>query len=252
MAKAGFCGSIFICLLVLINTFFFLIGLAFFVASAIFKWTGLFGDIKKEILQIVPELKFVDSLFTVFLIVGGVIMLVSLAGFIGACCRSRSFLIMYEIVIALVFIGHLAALIYIMTKASEVDQKIKDDINTFVNNLINQWYPSPVKASQEEPKINLAKATCETYKKAADFLKCCDFNTTYVIVRRNCCPVESEIRETCLQKVTSMTYFLVIILPNSIILSFEFIVILAVLYLITKFSKSTKRINDDYQMRNKY
>ena len=230
--SAGFCGSIFICLLVLINTFFFLLGASFFTVGAIVKWTGPFGDIKKEVLQIVTELKLIDSLTNIFLIVGGAIMLVSLIGFVGACCRSRFFLIMYEIVITLVFIGHLAGFVYTLAKGSEINEGIKKDLNRYVNNLISEFVPSAI-------------PYCQAYKKTADFLQCCDFNTTYPSLRTSCCPIETRIRETCIEKLTYMNYFLLITLPNSIILGFEFIIILAVFYLIVRFKKTPEYANEN-------
>jgi hypothetical protein len=246
MSKAGCCGTLFQIILVIINFIFFVIGVAIFAIAAVVKWSGLLKDVTKELEDNIKNgTEYMEYLTIFFLVFGAVIIAISLTGMIGACCASRCFLIIYVLIISIIFVVHLGAFIAFLVFRSDFEKIVKDGITSFTDEILKEnaeQFSNQVPAfeSLSESQKDEIRQTCKVYREVVTFFKCCDFNsTTYKTYEKLCC--ESDAKGTCPNEIYSFINSYLIILPNSVIIAFEFILIAVVIYIIVKLGNHASR-----------
>ena len=93
------------------------------------------------------NLNILSNISTILLVLGSAIILVSLFGLIGACCGNKLSLILYEILLVFVFIGHLILLILAMISFDDIQTKIlnnlEDSVVGFQDYSITDYYFGP-------------------------------------------------------------------------------------------------------------
>lgn len=105
-----------------------------FTTGGILKWYNFdfLVDLLEESEGIINVTELLSDSALVMLIFGGFLIGVSLIGIIGACCSSRVFLIVYEIILALVFVVTLTIFILGMNKGNELKTKYRNRMNNAV------------------------------------------------------------------------------------------------------------------------
>lgn len=105
-----------------------------FTTGGILKWYNFdfLVDLLEESEGIINITQLLSGSALVMLIFGGFLIGVSLIGLIGACCSSRVFLIVYEIILALVFVVTLIILILGMNKGNELKTKYRNRMTNAV------------------------------------------------------------------------------------------------------------------------
>lgn len=139
------CGKI---LLVVVNLFFLLIGLVFFVAGFFCKFGN---DVLKSYYQ--PALdslqsslsgsgfgtvdlssfditEIVGSLGIALIVAGVIILMITITGFLGACCKTRWMLIAYCILVGLMIIGEAVLVGILIGDKTMFTDKIKPSLKT--------------------------------------------------------------------------------------------------------------------------
>ena len=240
------CKSIIQILLVILNVIFLIIGLAVFILAAILHWSSstLLGVFDNEDINTFIDLSSVDIVAIVLIIIGAFIILLSIAGLIGACCSNRFFLVVYEIVIIVIFLAHLIVLIVGAVKIDVVEDFYRKTLNTTMQHLNDPNF-------QDQAEIT---SICAAYEFLSQTFTCCgdngpdDFklNSTF---KTQCCYQETyTLNIGCGDKSwdtlkDGVVSFLII--PNAVILGFELIIIVIVPILIRRINKSKTR-RDDY------
>lgn len=236
----GCCGSLIRVILSVINVIFLLIGLTIFITSAVFKWSPS-SIVNKVVndphLQPLMDLmgNELNAITVVLMIVGGFIILLSLVGLIGAACANRCFLVIYEVIIVLLFLTHTGALLFAVIKSPDLEKRFQKGLNDTMDNLNN-----PNTASDE------AALDCSMFYVLSDVFDCCgangpdDFKNATLV--STCCVGDEQIG--CNERIVSTVKensVNIVLIPNSIILVFEFIIIIMVPFLIGRIGKGLRR-----------
>jgi hypothetical protein len=235
----GFLTSILKFSLIIVNTIFLIIGLLVCIFSAILLWgNDILGEIK--------DIDFIDfsSLYAVsiiLLIIGVFIIALSVIGLIGACSSNRFFLVVYEIIIGILFLTHLIALIYGAVAFGEIENLYKNELNVTMAKLNDPLF------LKDNPKE--AATYCAAFKVLSEVFDCCgvygdsDFKQN-VTFRQVCCADKTVFNQIgCADKSwntlkNGATNYLII--PNSVILVFEFCLIVGVPIFIKNISRRKK------------
>lgn len=237
MPKTGCCGSFIRVILGIVNTLFLVLGLAIFIGAAVLRWSSdsiLNKITKNDDIRSIIDISALDNVSIALLVVGAFITVLSLIGLAGACCASKFFLFVYEIIIVLLFLFHAIVLIVAAFKSSDIETEFRKALNTTIADL-----NSP-KTSKDD-----VTAKCKALKLISEIFECCgangpqDFtlNTTYAI---ECCANRNYLFG-CSDKTISTfksNGVNLIVIPNSVILGFEFLIILLVPFLIGRISRS--------------
>lgn len=238
MVKTGCCGGTIRLLLIIINTIFFIIGLAVFIVAAVLRWSS------SSILQKISEdtdaksilsWTAVDAVSIALLALGGFIILLSLFGLFGACCANKFFLFIYEIIIVALFVSHAIVLTVGAVKSGDVENEFRKLLNQTVADLnSNQTDPDKATAECRSMKLLSELFVCCGYNGASDF----HYNTTY---QTECCkdPNYTGCGDKIVQDIKSNGINLVVI-PNFVILGFEFVIILLVPFLIGRIRRNSQ------------
>jgi hypothetical protein len=251
MSKTGFCRTLFQILLTILNAIFFLIGAAIFVAGALIKWSNFTQELTDLLERSIPNgTIFVRYLANFFLIFGAVIIVISLAGMIGACFSSRTFLIFYVLSICIILVVHLGAFVAILVRRSDFEKVVKEAITKIAENLgekmlekLNNINDTDL-LSKDHVFDEVAKS-CKEYRYVATLFQCCDIDSASDL-KRLCCP--SGAKDTfCSNKVYSFVSNYLMILPNSCLISFEFALIAEVVYIIVRLSSYVPQIYARYE-----
>lgn len=249
----GVCPRI---LLALLNFIFFLLGLAVFVAAAILKFQVL-NDVKW--LKYVYEFKelnlseIVDTSLIVIMCVSGFITFVSLIGLFGAMCANKCLLVFYIIIVSILFLAHLAGFIYFLVEKPKILEKLGDGIKEGAKKIV-------ANTTENVDKTFL----CAAFLGFSEVLDCCgangakDFvgvtfndtiNNVVVDASKFCCKNITNIADLpgCAPKLTSLLNDYntpVVIAPNAVALSFEFIFVILIAVLLHSIKKEERRPNN--------
>lgn len=243
MTKTGCCGSLIRVLLGLVNILFLLIGLAVFTAAAVLRWSSdsILNKISRsDDIHSIIDVSAINSVTVALLIIGGFIALLSLIGLVGVCFTSKFFLFVYEVIIVILFLSHAIVLIVAAFKSSDLEKEFRKALNQTVDDMNSPKIP------QDE-----LQAKCKSLRLISDIFQCCgangpqdfSYNKTYAT---ECCVGSYTIG--CSDKTVSSVKsngVNIIVIPNSIILGFEFLIILLVPFLIGRISSERRRYNEE-------
>jgi hypothetical protein len=238
--NTGCFGSFIRIVLSLINIVFLLFGLSIFVCAALLKWADtsvLSRMVSNEEIRSIIDVSAIEHVSFVLLVLGAFIVVLSLVGLIGACCANRFFLVLYEIVLVLLFLSHGVLLIIGGIKSTEVEREFRHALNTTVEKI---KHSRAFNHSSEE-----FNSMCNAFRLVSELFTCCgagspaDFNKT---LAAQCCIQPMPIYG-CSDRAVSVVKrngINIIIIPNSVILCFEFILILVVPFLIGRITKGRR------------
>lgn len=128
-------------LIVLLNTFFGLIGLVLLVAGFLVKYatdlldkygTKLISTFKDKVPEQIGDKlenfkisEFVGGASTAFIIVGVTLLALVIWAYCGTCCQSKWMLIVYAALLTAIILGEVALAVLFATNRSMIDEKIK-------------------------------------------------------------------------------------------------------------------------------
>ena len=198
-------------------------------------------------IQPLLDLSSLDTIAIVIIIVGVFIIVLSAFGLCGACCTNRFLLIIYEILIIVIFLGHLIALIVAAVKLPELEDLFKKQMDDFVQQ-INDNVPStkdlPPNLNDKCVALKFISELFECcgstgpgdFKNPAFATECCSLSGTGVVYGAGC---TTTVVDFIKDKST-----LFIVVPNSIIIVFEFIIVVITAVLIVKITRQNKERHD--------
>jgi hypothetical protein len=164
------------------------------------------------------------------MIIGVFAIILSLIGLLGLCCLNKCLLIVYEIIIILLLLSHGIALLVLVFGKDGLEKTFKSSIETLVDDL------------NKNNSTNF-NTSCQTMLGLSKIFKCCgnsgssDFNSTSTIIK--CCENENVIIG-CTEKIVSVitdNSINYLIIPSSVILIIELIVIIVTPFIISHISK---------------
>ena len=172
--NSGFFGSFVRLVLAGVNLLFLLLGISTFGVAAFIRWspnTLLNIIAQNDIVESIVNISSINSISIALLVIGGMIVILSSFGLIGAICGNRFFLIVYEFFMIILFIGHTVALIAITLKSGDIESEFSKSLNSTVS-IIND-------PNTTEDKF---KNECNIMKSLSLLFDCCgaesplDFN----------------------------------------------------------------------------
>ena len=227
----GCCGNMIRYLLFIFNGLFSLLGLLLFILAAVLKWgNGSFNQIFKDE-KIADELSSLSSISVTLMILGAALFLFSVFGFLGAYYKVKSFLVIYEIIVVLLFIVHLIAVLVITFAAPSIKLGYSNFLNQIVTDL-----------GDNNDKNELSCGVMLTIATAFD---CCGYNgpndfKNNMTIAQECCQLSQNgtipldgCNDKSIDTVEKLTVGLLII-PSCFILAFELFVIIMTPFLIGK------------------
>ena len=238
-SNTGCFGSFIRVVLSLINIVFLIFGLGIFLVAALLKWTdtSLFSQmINNDEIRSIIDVSAIETVSMALLILSGFIILLSLIGLVGACCANRFFLVIYEIVLVMLFLSHGVLLIIGGLKGSEVEREFRRALNETAEKI-------RLSSNTSDPEF---KTKCDAFKLVSQMFDCCgahspaDFSKS---LTQMCCH-EAQPIYGCSDRLVAVVKrngLNIIIIPNSVILCFEFILILIVPFLIGRITKGRRR-----------
>ncbi len=258
---AGCCPRIF---LTIFNLILFLIGLGLFIFAAVLKW-NLLDKLDVNYTEIL-EFKdmhigeYLNTAIIVLMCVAAFIMVITMAGLLGALCANKCLLYVYMLVIALLFIAHLAVFILYLVKRpiilDEVDSLIKKKAELLVSNNTSNADKT---------------AFCVVFKSVSDLLTCCGANGpedfadySFMNTKQNttvntidaCCVSKQNVTGCAneVKKLLDSADLLVILTPNIGLLTFEFVIFLLIIGLIWNISTKRRQqdLNEKYKNKSDY
>lgn len=160
----------------------------------------------------------------IFKIILGFAILLSIVGLFGVIFRNRCLLILYEIIVLILFLIHLAALIILLVFYPRVEQVLKDELDRQVNS-INSY-----------SNANSFITDCGIMKNISTLFQCCGSSSPNDIKveqnRRLCCSDAYNFGDNgCTPTINNLikkysNYY--IIIPTAIILFIEFCALILV------------------------
>lgn len=134
----GICGSFLRLILCIFNLLLFIVGAVVFVTAAIVRWypSTIVGD-SNDTVESMLNISALDSISIALLTIGGFLVLLGLIGLIGTICTSKSFLVLYEFVIVVIFLCHGAVLLFGVFKSSELEDEFRKELNQTMDNINN-------------------------------------------------------------------------------------------------------------------
>jgi hypothetical protein len=233
MCKSTGClGTAIRIFLAALNIIFILIGLGVLVLGLILKFTTLLTSYVKQLKTLgVPEsaLAYLDYVYIGLMVLGGVVLLISVIGLVAACSGIRFFLVLYDLIVLVIFLAHVAAFIYVIIVAPQAQTVLKGVMSTMLTPLVSQLNST---ASYNLSQSDLS-GYCQPYAVLSGLLKCCDFTSGNLTAA--CCP--SSYSGGCADTFhTLMTTYVVYVvhLPNGVLVAFELAIFIAVLFVLIK------------------
>mgnify|MGYP001810763262 CR=1 FL=1 len=224
-------------MLSIVNVLFFLFGIGVFSLGAFLQWGSrsyIDKIVKNEDLEQIFSFLNYNYISVALLCLGGFMILLSFFGLIGACCASKCALFFYELCLIIIFLVHLATLIYVLTAAPKLEREYKKWLNQSVDNM-----NSPNTSSVEKTQL------CNAFKTLSEIFECCGANGprdfTNDTVALNCC---LDYEQGCGNKAVDALNSgatNIIFIPNGTILGFELIIILLVPFLIGRILRNAKK-----------
>ena len=224
MSKVGCCGNVFRFILGALNLFFIMLGISIVVITSAFRWSNWLDSYKNENI-----IKIIDPYIIIFLIIGILLILLNIFGFIAIISLNKALLIIYEIIMVIIFLTLIGSFIALLVLSPKLEEFINNEFNssiTKINNDVSDDYPI---------YIILSKV-----------LDCCgangpdDFNSTINIDKfceiKNGTYSETGCRIAVIEIFKNYrNYFIVI--PSSVIIFILLLLIFFLAYLIHKASK---------------
>lgn len=243
MVKVGCCGNLIRVLLVVINSIFFLIGLTVFIVAAILRWgsDSILSKLNEDAdIESILNLTAIEAVSISLLVLGGIIIFISFLGFAGACCANKFFLFLYEAIIVALFVTHAIVLTVGAVKSSDVETEFRRLLNNTVNDL-----------NSNQTSADKITAECHSMRLLSDIFICCAYNgpddfklnTTFATV---CCKegTTKGCGDTIVNEIKTNGINIVVI-PNFIILGFEFAIIILVPFLIGRIRRHRQYLEEE-------
>lgn len=132
----GVCGSFLRLILCIFNLLLLIVGGVIFVTAAIVRWNPsiIIGDSNSTI-ESMLNISALNSVSVALLSIGGFLILLGLIGLIGTLCTSKSFLVLYEFVIVVIFLCHGVVLLYGAFKSNELEDEFRKELNRTMDNI---------------------------------------------------------------------------------------------------------------------
>lgn len=230
----GCCKSLFSFLLGLVNVIFMLIGIALVATTSVLKWANI-GKLKEITgMQNIIDLASIDAITIALICIGALIILISFIGLMGVCCSNRVFLVIYEIIVIILFLLHLAALITLLVMSNTVEKEYRKALNQTVADINN---PS---TSQSEIQLK-----CNLMTNISGIFQCCGANSIndFPNPSYKCCKPEYYTAKGCadlsVDAIKKYSIYLLVI-PTAVILFIELISIIGVPFLIASISRKLR------------
>ena len=224
MSKVGSCGNVFRFILGAINLFFILLGISIVVLTSVFRWSSWLDSYKNENI-----IKIIDPYIIIILVIGILLILLNIFGFIAIISLNRILLIIYEIIIVIIFLIFVGSFIALLLLSPKLEEFINNEFNSSITNINNGVY-------KEYP----------IYLILSKVLDCCgadgqtDFNNS--TIKNEYCEFKNGAYSKNGCRITvidilknSRNYFIVI--PGSVIIFIFLLLIFFIAYLIYKASK---------------
>lgn len=242
--RVGAFGSCIRLVLAIFNIILFLLGALVFSSAAIIRWKPdiIINDITNDqAFRSIMNISALDNVSIALLSIGGAMIVLGLIGLIGSMCTSRFFLIVYEVLIILIFFCHGVLLLLVSFKSNDIELQFRKELNKTIDTINNQ----------NSTDIDF-KGQCDIMKALSAVFKCCgangsnDFQNQTLV--NQCCDTSKEFFNVgCADKtvdtVTSNAIDIVLI-PNSVLLGFELLLILSIPFLIGKIKRKGKYYED--------
>lgn len=220
------------CILSLINTILFIFGAILLLAAGFLTWSTNFVNRILDGLSLPDDVLTLDAINITMIVlycIGGFIVVMAIFGFVSNCCNSRVIISIYLALLAILFLAHLSLFIFVIAKYPDALKSINKSIENSMNDINRKSIESAEK--------------CAVMKHMSDSYKCCGLSGPadflYEIDKSNCC-ADRSFKDGCSTKSTEILdslFGVVFILPNSILLSIEFLAIFLAAYLIHRLNK---------------
>jgi len=162
--ELGCCGCLLRILLGLINLLILGIGIALVVLGSLFKWSNVFDFIKKfEGLENFISVNTLDTTVIVIIVIGAVLTVVALVGFIATATLNRLFLGLYELFLIVIFLANLGALIALLVLRPKFEETIKTEFDKVVDKIINASSYG-IESNQLDIAYKALKAISQTFQ----------------------------------------------------------------------------------------
>lgn len=233
MGLARCCARFLRILVFLIDVLLLLVGLGYIAVGVVLKQESIFRFAGEDTAS--KLIASWDSLSTFFVVIGAFLFVASVVGVLCVCCSNRVVLVVYEVVALLLFLAHLATFIYFATRRDQFEKdvdKIVQDLRQKITDSL-PVIPDGLTAEQR-PDID-----CQGYNELSSRLECCDLTQEELGVIGHCCPVKNS--KTCSKAIANLAYDFIVILPNSVLIGLEFIVIVSMVFLIIQATRSLKK-----------
>jgi hypothetical protein len=133
----GICGSFLQLTLCIFNVVLLMVGGVVFVTAAIVRWNPdiILGHSNNDSIESILNMSSLNSISTALLTIGGFLILLGLIGLIGSMCTSKSFLVLYEFLIVVIFLVHGGVLLLGTFKSSEIENEFRKELNKTMDNI---------------------------------------------------------------------------------------------------------------------
>jgi len=226
-------------ILAIVKTLLGLIGATLTLTTSLIKWSNI-TQLRKynEIGSILNLVLIMDSIIYTLLGLGCILMILAVMGLVGVCLTNRVFLLVYESLLTIVFLAHLASLILLIAISGFIEQQYRANLNAqlaVVNTNANgDMY-----------------AKCTFMRALSSYFSCCglsqqngpqDFASS--VTRVTCCTDWTR-TQGCAQPAvdwlrSNAIYFLII--PTSVILFVELLTLVCVPLLVFRVNKRLSRV----------
>jgi hypothetical protein len=161
-----------------------------------------------------------------FIKIKGFAILLSIVGLFGVIFKNRCLLVLYEIIVLILFLAHLAALIVLLVFYPRIDNAVRDEFNRQVSVINNNSNPS-------------LTTECSLMQNASSVFTCCGSLSPQNLTvngQNLCCKIPNNYGNNgCTTVVTDLVkrysnYY--IIIPTSIILFIELCALITIPILI--------------------
>jgi hypothetical protein len=238
------CETILRIILAIYKTLLGLIGATLAVTTSLIKWSNI-TQLKKynEIGSILNLVLIIDTIIYTLLGLGCILMILAVIGLVGICLTNRGFLLVYEFILAIIFLAHLASLILLIAISGFIEQQYRTHLNaqlTVVNtNAYGDMY-----------------AKCAFMRGLSSYFNCCGLSTingpqdfTSSVTRVSCCADWTR-TQGCAQPAvdwlkSNAIYFLII--PTSVILFVEVSTLICVPLLVFRVNKRLRSVRERFE-----
>lgn len=228
------CELIWRILLGIIKFIFGLLGASLIIATSLFKWANI-AQLKQisDIGAILNLTYIIDIIIYALLGLGVLFFIISLIGLMGVCFANRVFLLIYECLLILFFVLHLAALILLLAMSNFIEQQYRGFLSTQMASI--------------NTNINL-DAKCVFMRGLSSLFQCCGAQGPQEFVlstNRVACCSNWMLTQGCAQPsvdwLRKWAIFL-LVLPTAVILAIELSTLIGVPFLVQSITKRMKTI----------